>query len=142
VMILGTFMAYFVNPVMWALVLVWYATHSAGIAAMYPAPVLYPAVIALFAGNLTFVYTAVMACLRRGYVEGVKYALVSPFYWVLMSVAAWQALYELIFKPHYWQKTRHGLVHTSAGRRTAPSRQAPGALESHAAPERIHVSDH
>jgi cellulose synthase/poly-beta-1,6-N-acetylglucosamine synthase-like glycosyltransferase len=142
VMILGTFVAYFVNPVMWALVLVWYATRATSIEMMYPAPVLYPAAIALFVGNLTFVYAAVMACLRRGYVEGVKYVLISPFYWILMSVAAWKALYELIFKPHYWQKTRHGLVQTSAGRRTPPSRRAPGSLETHAVPERIHVSDH
>lgn len=142
VMILGTIGAYFVNPVMWALLLLWYATHAAGIGAMYPAPVLYPAVIALFAGNLTFVYAAIMACLRRGYVEGVKYALVSPFYWVLMSVAAWKALHELIVKPHYWQKTRHGVVQASAGRTKRPIREAPGSLETSAVPEGIHVSDY
>ena len=140
VMILGTFLAYFINPVMWALVLIWYATRAASIETVYPAPILYPAAIALFAGNLTLVYAGVLACLRRGYVEGVKYALASPFYWILMSVAAWKALYELIFKPHYWQKTRHGLVHTSAGR-THPSRRAPGSLERSAASEPVHVSD-
>jgi cellulose synthase/poly-beta-1,6-N-acetylglucosamine synthase-like glycosyltransferase len=31
-----------------------------------------------------------------------------PFYWVLHSMAAWWALYELIFKPFYWQRTPHG----------------------------------
>ncbi len=31
-----------------------------------------------------------------------------PFYWILHSLAAWWALYELIFKPYYWQRTPHG----------------------------------
>lgn len=141
VMIFGTFLAYFVNPVAWALMLLWYATYASSIETMFPAPVLYPAAIALFAGNLAFVYAAIMGCLRRGYVEGVKYALVSPFYWALMSVAAWKALYELIFKPHYWQKTRHGLVHASADKTTRSIRGAPGSLETSAVPESIHVSD-
>ena len=141
VMILGTFLAYFINPIVWTLLLVWFATHAAAIQATYPAPVLYPAVVALLAGNLTFVYAPVMACLRRGYVEGVKYALVSPFYWALMSVAAWKALYELIFKPHYWQKTRHGLVKASVARTPHQASGAPGSLETSAVPELVHVSD-
>jgi len=29
---------------------------------------------------------------------------------VLMSVGAYKALWQLIFRPHYWEKTKHGLV--------------------------------
>jgi glycosyltransferase XagB len=32
-----------------------------------------------------------------------------PVYWFLMSVAGYLALYELISRPSYWQKTEHGL---------------------------------
>jgi hypothetical protein len=39
----------------------------------------------------------------------VKYAYLIPFYWLMMSVAAWMALYELVTNPHYWNKTKHGL---------------------------------
>jgi hypothetical protein len=108
VMILGTFLAYFVNPIMWLLVVVWYTTRATTIDSLFPAPLLYPATIALFVGNLTFVYAGVLACLRRNCFEGVRYALLSPIYWTLMSVAAWKAAYELVLKPHYWQKTHHG----------------------------------
>lgn len=30
-----------------------------------------------------------------------------PLYWVLLSIAAWGALWELIRKPHHWNKTDH-----------------------------------
>jgi cellulose synthase/poly-beta-1,6-N-acetylglucosamine synthase-like glycosyltransferase len=38
------------------------------------------------------------------------FAILMPLYWVLHSCAAWWALYELVFRPHYWQRTPHGLA--------------------------------
>ncbi|MGB9143778.1 MAG: glycosyltransferase, partial [Aestuariivirga sp.] len=32
-----------------------------------------------------------------------------PFYWLLMSVAAWLALWQFVFAPFTWNKTEHGL---------------------------------
>jgi len=55
------------------------------------------------------VYLNVISTFRRGYYELGKYALLSPIYWVLMSFAAWRALWQLISKPFYWEKTTHGL---------------------------------
>lgn len=43
-----------------------------------------------------------------------------PIYWLLMSVAAWQALWDFIIRPFHWHKTRHGF---SAARPSA----RPGA---------------
>lgn len=34
-------------------------------------------------------------------------ALTLPVYWLLLSTAAWRAAYQLIVKPHYWEKTPH-----------------------------------
>lgn len=31
-----------------------------------------------------------------------------PLYWLLMSVAAWLALWDFAFRPFHWHKTRHG----------------------------------
>jgi hypothetical protein len=36
-----------------------------------------------------------------------------PVYWLLLSVAAWRALFQLIFRPYAWEKTEHGLALTS-----------------------------
>lgn len=39
--------------------------------------------------------------------------LLMPFYWLLLSLAAWRALGHLILRPHQWEKTEHGLARTS-----------------------------
>jgi glycosyltransferase XagB len=41
-----------------------------------------------------------------------------PCYWLFMSVAAWQALWDFLVRPFHWHKTRHGL-------RLAPGRNMP-----------------
>ncbi|MCL6564214.1 MAG: hypothetical protein K6U87_14530, partial [Firmicutes bacterium] len=40
----------------------------------------------------------------------VKYSLLMPLYWGMMSVAAWKALLQLISRPSHWEKTQHGLT--------------------------------
>jgi cellulose synthase/poly-beta-1,6-N-acetylglucosamine synthase-like glycosyltransferase len=39
--------------------------------------------------------------------EKLKVATTLPFYWLLQSAAAWRAIYQLIIKPHHWEKTTH-----------------------------------
>jgi cellulose synthase/poly-beta-1,6-N-acetylglucosamine synthase-like glycosyltransferase len=34
---------------------------------------------------------------------------VFPFYWVLHIMASFKGVYELLIKPHYWDKTEHGM---------------------------------
>ena len=36
--------------------------------------------------------------------------LLYPFYWLLHSLAAARALGQLIVRPHYWEKTKHGMT--------------------------------
>jgi hypothetical protein len=37
-------------------------------------------------------------------------------YWVLMSIAAYRGLWQLIHDPFYWEKTQHGVSrHATAG---------------------------
>ncbi len=37
-----------------------------------------------------------------------------PFYWLLHSIASYKALIQLITKPHYWEKTNHGVTKLGA----------------------------
>jgi len=46
--------------------------------------------------------------LRHGWVLAL-----TPFYWLLLSLAAWRALYQLVRDPQRWEKTEHGLAKTS-----------------------------
>ncbi|MDT8326854.1 MAG: glycosyltransferase [Roseovarius sp.] len=41
------------------------------------------------------------------------------FYAPLGAIAAYKALYELVFKPFFWDKTTHGLSITAGGKRTS-----------------------
>ncbi len=63
----------------------------------------------LFAANFLFVLIACIWGSRKGQRGLFWAALLSPFYWVLMSIASWKALWQLIVRPHYWEKTVHGL---------------------------------
>ena len=40
-----------------------------------------------------------------------------PFYWLLMSAAAWLALWQFIAAPFHWNKTEHGLSRLQGARR-------------------------
>lgn len=105
----GTFFGFLMNPVFWGLTAIWYLTRWDVIQLLYPAPVFYLGAIGLYIGNFAFMYTNVAGCMRRGYYDMVKYALISPLYWALMSIGAWKGFIQLFYRPSYWEKTKHGL---------------------------------
>jgi glycosyltransferase XagB len=115
----GKVAANYVNPLMWALTVGYFAfraTVGEAIQSVYPAPVFYAAAATLLFGNLLFVYTFLLGSARRDNHDLIKYGLLAPFYWLLMSVAAGKALGQLIGRPHYWEKTVHGLHLAGAAR--------------------------
>ena len=44
-----------------------------------------------------------------------------PFYWLLVSAAAYRAVYQLVTAPHYWEKTEHGVSKVRRTRRRKKS---------------------
>jgi cellulose synthase/poly-beta-1,6-N-acetylglucosamine synthase-like glycosyltransferase len=96
------------NPLFWLLAVLWFATRMHLIESIFPWPVLYLGTIGLFVGNIACVLSVVSGCFGRRNYEDVKYALLVPAYWVLMSIGAWKALIQLFTKPSYWEKTEHG----------------------------------
>jgi len=105
----GTPFLFIINPIFWTLTSVYFLLERSLLAELFPPPVFLLSAFNLIVGNFIFVYLNIISSFRRGYYELGKYALLSPLYWVLMSVAAWRALWQLIFKPFYWEKTTHGL---------------------------------
>jgi len=106
----GTFFGFLLNPLLWGLTGVWFATKWSVIEEVFPGPVYYMGAISLYVGNFAFAYMNVAGCLRRRYYSLVKWALLSPVYWVLMSIAAWKGFLQLFYRPFYWEKTIHGLA--------------------------------
>lgn len=45
-----------------------------------------------------------------------KVVLLTPLYWMTMSVAAWRALYQLARNPFHWEKTHHSVPKPPSGR--------------------------
>lgn len=76
---------------------------------LFPVSILYMGSLCLIFGNFLYAYTHLIGCLKRGQYHLIKWALLMPFYWMMMSIAAFIAFYQLITKPHYWEKTNHGL---------------------------------
>jgi hypothetical protein len=46
---------------------------------------------------------------KREHWAVVKYVFLIPVYWLMVSSAAVMAFIQLITRPHYWEKTHHGL---------------------------------
>ena len=108
-MIGGTPLCLLINPLYWLMALAWVIFRSEQIAVFFPFPIILFGAACLFIGNFVFVYAGVLAAYRRGYYDLVKTALVMPFYWVMMSVGAWKGFLQILTRPNYWEKTKHGL---------------------------------
>ncbi len=97
-----------VNPFYWLLTVAWFTGRFHVIQEIFPPAVFYMGLAGLIIGNTTFTIVAVAGCYSRSNHEDVKWALLSPVYWVLLSVGAWKGLLQLFYKPYYWEKTTHG----------------------------------
>ncbi|MFN8540266.1 MAG: glycosyltransferase [Thermomicrobiales bacterium] len=106
----GTCLILLLNPLYWVLTSLWFLTHWSGIQVIFPNPVAFLGGLALYVGNFIFIYCSMAAILARRSYSLLRYSLITPLYWLLMSIAAWKALGQLITRPHYWEKTRHGLA--------------------------------
>ncbi len=110
----GVVFSLLINPLFWILALLWGFFRLTALTALFPGMVFVLGTLCLFAGNFVFVYVGAVACYRRGYYDLVKYAVLAPAYWVLMSAAAWRAFIQFFSKPLHWEKTRHGLFRPPA----------------------------
>ena len=64
-------------------------------------------ILALF-GVWSIVLPAVVVARQRGLRLTLKELALLPAYYLLVTAAAWTAIFDLIVRPHYWAKTAHG----------------------------------
>ena len=69
--------------------------------------------VALLSGYLISATLGLIGLARRGLLRCAWALLLMPLYWMLLSLAAWRALFQFIFDPYRWEKTEHGLARTS-----------------------------
>lgn len=113
--IIGGTVVFLLNPIFWTLTTVFLLTQAGLIRDLFPGFVYYAASFELFVGNFLFTYLAVAGTMQRRLYALTKYALFSPVYWGLMSIAAYRGFFQLFSRPFYWEKTEHGLDGTRGG---------------------------
>ncbi len=63
----------------------------------------------VFVAGYTGAFLSAREGLRRtGQRRLLPWLVFLPFYWLLVSLAAWLALWDFIRRPHHWRKTAHG----------------------------------
>lgn len=66
-------------------------------------------VLMVVGNGLMIVESGVAAARRYGWRIG-AFAVFNPVYWLMHSMAAWRAAWQVVFDPHRWEKTPHGLT--------------------------------
>jgi hypothetical protein len=69
--------------------------------------------VTLLAGYLISAALGLIGLARRRLLGCAWVLLLIPVYWLLLSLAAWRALFQLLRDPYRWEKTEHGLARTS-----------------------------
>jgi cellulose synthase/poly-beta-1,6-N-acetylglucosamine synthase-like glycosyltransferase len=123
VLVGGTPLVNLINPVFWGMFVAFLIARPGWIEALFPGPLLYLAVTTLAVGNFLFTYVSIVSVVHRRRWHLIHAALLTPIYWSLMSIATWRAVVQLVFRPHFWEKTPHGL----SGNDTDPAHGPQGA---------------
>jgi len=101
-----------VNLLMWSTMLVWIIARPHLITLMFPPVTYYLCLILLLLAAPLSVFAGLITTVALGKPHLWWAALLVPGYWMMQSVAALKALYQLFFRPAYWELTVHGLTGT------------------------------
>ncbi|HJT96334.1 MAG TPA: glycosyltransferase [Mycobacterium sp.] len=100
------------NLLFWFTMVVWVLGRPTFVADLFP-PLTYYICLALFiVGAPVSIFVGLIATQALGKPHLWWAAMLAPFYWILQSIAALKALYQLVFRPFFWEKTVHGLTHS------------------------------
>lgn len=107
----GTPFLFLSVPVVWSIFIYWLFTQTKLLDPFFPPLLVYWGLFNLLWGNFLGIYLNMIAVFRRKLHYLMPYSLLNPFYWLCFhSIAAYKALWQLFFKPFYWEKTEHGIT--------------------------------
>ncbi|MGH9045261.1 MAG: glycosyltransferase [Acidimicrobiales bacterium] len=116
----GTPLSFLFVPPLYLLFAITMILGPQAVAELFPGWVLWVSVACLVIGNAMMIYVSMMGVFKRRRYGLILWALANPFYWLLHSVAAYKALWQLLVRPHYWEKTLHGLSDPGSPTRPIP----------------------
>ncbi len=106
----GTPLQFLINPILWAITILWFLFQPNYMHEVFSGWIYYVGNLCLFLGNTSFIMANLVGVIKAKRWSLAIWTLLTPIYWVFMSIASYKALNQLIFKPSYWEKTIHGLA--------------------------------
>jgi cellulose synthase/poly-beta-1,6-N-acetylglucosamine synthase-like glycosyltransferase len=97
------------------------------------APIFAAALVAGYASTIALDFVGLQ---RRGLLQYGLVLVLTPLHWLLLSLAAWRALFQLVYDPQGWEKTEHGLAKYSRIAKSNQRGRDPG-MEPPARPAAI-----
>lgn len=107
-----TFLLPLLNPALWAFFILWYVPPLFGCSSIgfeIPDWLEFIGLINLLVGNGVYILVHLINAIRQHRYHLVLVSPLMPLYWLLISIASYRAIYQTIFRPHLWEKTKHGL---------------------------------
>ena len=104
-----------VNPIVWALTLMWIVARPAWIHSIFVPVVYHAGLFCLVVGNAALIYMGIVGTRASRRRDLLLAAITFPAYWLLMSVATIKGVIQLLRHPSYWEKTVHGLAPPDSG---------------------------
>lgn len=105
----GTPILALINPIFWLTTLIWFLFRPEVITTLLPFPWYHLALLSWLVGNFVLTYQNLVTAEDIGEAKSYLAALLTPIYWVMLSVAAYKAALQFVLQPSQWEKTVHGL---------------------------------
>ncbi len=105
----GSPFTFLAAPILWIFYLLFLLTRTRALDFLFPPLTLYISLFNLLFGNGLMIYLNMLAVFKRHYYHLLPYTLMNPFYWIFHSIASYKALWQLLTRPFYWEKTLHGI---------------------------------
>lgn len=100
------------NLLFWFILATWMLGRPHAVEVVFPPMTYYVCLILLLIGAPMSIFVGLIVAQALGKPHLWWAAALVPLYWFLQSIAAVKALYQLVTKPCFWEKTVHGLSHT------------------------------
>ncbi len=107
-----TFMLPILNPALWVFFILWYVLPLFGLQPVgfeIPNWLHIAGLANLIIGNGFYIVIHLVNAARQHRYHLVAVAPLMPLYWLLISFASYRAIFQTVFKPRAWEKTKHGL---------------------------------
>ncbi|MGQ0741594.1 MAG: glycosyltransferase family 2 protein [Alphaproteobacteria bacterium] len=95
-------------PFFWALFIFWLVTGVGPFGGVFGSASLAVSIASLLIGNGILTVLSILAPVKRCWLELAPYGVTVFAYWLLISIAAYKALWQLLTRPFFWEKTNHG----------------------------------